>query len=344
VCSIRIQEDDQMTQKFQLRRAAAASLLALSLAVTGSAAVFAQDATPEVTPETSTEQAAQPTRAYFGAALDNTADGVVVVELEVDGPADLGGLEVDDVLVSIGGTEITSVRQAREVVRALPVGEPVEVVVLREGEEVTLEITPGEAPADMLPPIGRPGRGDGPGDGRPGRGDMMPFFGMGAVGMNGFLGVNYRNLDADLAAENELDVTEGALVGEVVADSPAEAAGLLAGDVILAVNGEPVDAERTLRDRLIAYEPDDVVTLDVLRDGETIQIDVTLVSPADFMPGMEMGFMPMMGDGALLDMFMQLPPEVMQQLQEQLGAQGFMFEMPVPADPVPVTPEDGASA
>ena len=78
------------------------------------------------------------------------------------------------------------------------------------------------------------------------------------------------------AAENDLSVTEGALITEVLADSPAEAAGLQAGDVVVSVSGDVIDSERTLRDRLYAYEPEDVVTLEVLREGETLMLDVTL--------------------------------------------------------------------
>ncbi len=112
--------------------------------------------------------------------------------------------------------------------------------------------------------------------------DLMPEiqgrpFGLSA--QNGRLGVVFEPLTAELAAELDLDVSEGALIREVQADSPAAEAGLLADDIVTAVNGEPVDAERTLRDRLFAYEPGDTVTLDVLRGGETLQIDVTLGEP-----------------------------------------------------------------
>jgi S1-C subfamily serine protease len=90
------------------------------------------------------------------------------------------------------------------------------------------------------------------------------------------LGVAFVNLNETTAAEYETDVTEGALITEILADSPAEAAGLMVGDVISAVDGDVVDEERTLADRMVAYEAGDTITLDVLRDGETIQVDVTL--------------------------------------------------------------------
>jgi hypothetical protein len=57
-------------------------------------------------------------------------------------------------------------------------------------------------------------------------------------------------------------------------------------DIITAVNNEPVDAEHTLRDRLVAYEPDDIVSLEVSRGSETLTIDATLGQPemSEMMP------------------------------------------------------------
>jgi membrane-associated protease RseP (regulator of RpoE activity) len=107
----------------------------------------------------------------------------------------------------------------------------------------------------------------------PGQGGMM------LLGGNGRLGVTFITLDEQVAAEREVEQTDGALIVSVIEGSPAAEAGLLENDVVTAVNGEPVDVERTLRDRLFAYEPYDVVTLDVIRDGETQQIEVTLGQP-----------------------------------------------------------------
>ncbi len=97
-----------------------------------------------------------------------------------------------------------------------------------------------------------------------------------AQNTNGYLGVSFVTLDETVAAERNASLTDGALLVEVTADSPAATAGLLADDIITAVNGEPVDAEQTLRDRLIAYEPDDTITLTVVRAGAEQQIEVTL--------------------------------------------------------------------
>lgn len=108
-----------------------------------------------------------------------------------------------------------------------------------------------------------------------GQGFNMPF-GMGQMMSGGRLGVQFVTLDEETAAENGATLTDGALVTEVVEGSPAAEAGLQVDDVITAVNDEPVDAERTLRDRMVAYEPGDVVSLEVSRGEETLTIEVTL--------------------------------------------------------------------
>jgi S1-C subfamily serine protease len=108
-----------------------------------------------------------------------------------------------------------------------------------------------------------------------GQGFNIPF-GMGQMMSGGRLGVQFVTLDEETAAENGATLTDGALVTDVVEGSPAAEAGLQVEDVITAVNDEPVDAERTLRDRLVAYEPGDVVSLEVSRSEETLTIEVTL--------------------------------------------------------------------
>lgn len=114
--------------------------------------------------------------------------------------------------------------------------------------------------------------------------------------LNGWLGVSFVTLDEDVAAERNASLTDGALIVEVEADSPAAQAGVQADDVVTAVNGEPVDAERTLRDRLVAYEAGDTITLTVNRGGEVQEIQVTLGEPVALQMGQMFG-MPGMGEG-----------------------------------------------
>ena len=104
-----------------------------------------------------------------------------------------------------------------------------------------------------------------------------------------WIGVYYQPIDPALAAEQDLPVEYGALIGTadgsgqaVFAGSPAEAAGLRAGDIIVAINGEQLEAESDLSTMILPYAPGDTITLRVLRDNSAREVDVTLGElPAD---------------------------------------------------------------
>ncbi len=68
----------------------------------------------------------------------------------------------------------------------------------------------------------------------------------------------------------------GAVIQEVVGASAAEAAGLETGDRVVSVDGQPVRDSEDLRARIITNEPGTMVTLGVVRDGESITVSATL--------------------------------------------------------------------
>ncbi len=92
----------------------------------------------------------------------------------------------------------------------------------------------------------------------------------------GYLGLGVRNLDYTQAQAWGLTSPDGALVQSVEADAPAKDAGIQHGDVILAVDGRKVKQTRDLINYVSAKGPHASVTLDVWRDGKTIQKQVKL--------------------------------------------------------------------
>jgi len=89
----------------------------------------------------------------------------------------------------------------------------------------------------------------------------------------GYLGVmisDDRRLLASFGAEG------GVLVEDVVGDGPADRAGLTSGDVITAVDGQPVENATELRRQIAHTDPGETVQLKVLRDGRKGTVDVTL--------------------------------------------------------------------
>ncbi|MBH0237628.1 DegQ family serine endoprotease [Methylobrevis albus] len=97
----------------------------------------------------------------------------------------------------------------------------------------------------------------------------------------GWLGVAIQPLTDELAESLGLPGTEGALVANVTADSPAAKAGIEPGDVVTAVSGQPVKAFRDLARLVAAVPPGSDATLDVVRGGESRSIEVAVgLSPA----------------------------------------------------------------
>ncbi len=94
----------------------------------------------------------------------------------------------------------------------------------------------------------------------------------------GFLGVSMQPIDKELAEAFKLKNTEGALVAEVVKDSPADKAGLKQGDIITKINGTKVKSPSSLRNKVLLLEPGTKITLTVNRDGKMKKVDVTLGS------------------------------------------------------------------
>jgi len=107
--------------------------------------------------------------------------------------------------------------------------------------------------------------------------------------VRGWLGVTIQNVDDAIANAMGLDEPGGALVGDVLEDSPADRAGLEAGDIILSIDGRPIAVSSQLRSQVASTPPDQVVDLEVLRGDRVIDIQVTLGElPSDLtqaMPG-----------------------------------------------------------
>ena len=96
--------------------------------------------------------------------------------------------------------------------------------------------------------------------------------------VRGFLGVrlNPQEIDEDLAAEFGLKDTCGILVAEVLDDSPAKAAGVRSGDVIVEVNGAPVTDNSSFRNTIAMIGPETKVKLGVVRDGKRTNLDAVI--------------------------------------------------------------------
>ncbi len=93
-----------------------------------------------------------------------------------------------------------------------------------------------------------------------------------------YLGVYYREIDDQFAKDNKLSSLSGVYVEDVVNGGSAEKAGIKSGDIILSVQGKPVNGKSELMEVVSQLSPGDKITVSVLRDNKQIDLPVILVS------------------------------------------------------------------
>jgi serine protease Do len=148
------------------------------------------------------------------------AKGALVSNVQAGTPAATAGIEQGDVILSFAGTAIDQVRQLSRAVAAVEPGESADVVVWRDGKEVTLKAEVGRMPGQEEVAAAEQAE---PGAEQPRLGLALAAI---APEQREQLG-----LDAD---------QQGVLITEVVPGGPADAKGLRAGDVVLSIDRQPV--------------------------------------------------------------------------------------------------------
>jgi serine protease Do len=212
--------------------------------------------------------------------------GALVIDVTPGSPADKAGLHGSDRQVEIEGE---SVRVGGDVVTAIN-GEPVhtfddlvaylagstqinqsvKLTVLRNGKEETISITPAARPT-----VSRQGSGS----------EKEASSGV-------WLGIQGIEVTPALAEKLNLQADQkGVLVEQVEVNSPADEAGLrgsfkpttingeavkLGGDIITAVDGQPIETLADLQNFLQAAKPGQKITLTIMRDGKSVEVSVTL--------------------------------------------------------------------
>jgi serine protease Do len=178
---------------------------------------------------------------------DPAQRGVVVADVNPVGPAAAAGIRPGDVLEAVGGAEVHArypeeLATVRQRIANLPVGQPAEFRVRRDGETATLTIETEEL-SDV-------------------RGQEIAFEDWGFTAMD---------LTQEIVRRAQLDSDRGVLVTGAQVGSAAGNASLATGDVILRMDGEPVEGVRALRDMIDARAAtgQELVLLDVKRGALT---------------------------------------------------------------------------
>ena len=225
-----------------------------------------------------------------GAGAAAAAEGAVVTEVVDGAPAAVAGIEAGDVLVEFDGERIRGVRQLTRVVRETPAGRTVAATVLRDGARITVNVTPGERSRPdwraNLRGMAIPERAEA----FVWRGDSALLEGLPDVVNGAFaslagrarLGIRGESVDGQLAGY--FGVSAGVLVRHVEEDTVAAAAGLRAGDVITAIDGEQVEDLGALRRRLSALDSGESFTIAIMRDGAATSLSAELGEEAERRP------------------------------------------------------------
>lgn len=205
--------------------------------------------------------------------------GVGVTEIVKDSPAEKAGLRKGDVILGFNGESVTSTRKLHRLVSESSADQNVRLTISRGGSEQEVSATLGtrkghtllntrirEEIKEKLEKMKK----DMP---KIKSGDGTFILNMGSYRR---IGVSTQTLTKQLA--EYFGVSEGVLVTSVNENSPAAKAGLKAGDVITAVDGEKVDSPGDVS-RLIRKKEEGPVTLTVIRDRSSRSVIVTPEKP-----------------------------------------------------------------
>lgn len=213
-------------------------------------------------------------RAWLGVTLDEIdEEGARIASVAEGSPADEAGLRRGDIIIGIDGDRVIGVRDVMRAVRGSSKGDEMRIRIERGGDERTINVTLGGRHVTER----REFRWETPEPPEPPDAPLPPRHrGFEMLGSRNWLGVEILPMSDELRAHMKAPRDAGLLINRVVEDTPADEAGLEAGDVIIAVGGEEVsdagDIGRALRDR----DAGDRVAVRIVRDGSERTIDVEI--------------------------------------------------------------------
>jgi len=208
--------------------------------------------------------------------------GVGVTEVVKDSPAEKAGLKKDDVIVRFDGESVSSARKLTRLVSESAPDHTVRLSFVRSGVEQEVSVTlakhneglnvfGGTMPPEIFRDFPNGGLKINPGPMEINPGQDGPF--VFSFGGGRRIGISTQSLTKQLA--DYFGVKEGGLlITSVNENSPAAKAGLKAGDVITAIDGEKVESSGDIS-RAINKQQDGDVTLTIVRDRNTQTIRVT---------------------------------------------------------------------
>lgn len=146
--------------------------------------------------------------------------GIVVGDVFPDSAAERAGLQRGDVVVAVGGETVKDVQWFVNKVRSLAPGAEVKLQVVRGGKSLTLTAKLNEIPDS--------------------EGSVASSSGQSEEGALARVGINVSKLTSELKRQYRIETKAGVVVTEVAQNSPAQAAGIREGDLLLELNGKKI--------------------------------------------------------------------------------------------------------
>ena len=212
-------------------------------------------------------------------SLDFKGEGVFIDDIVDDSPAKEAGIEPGDIVIKFAGKQVQDSDDLRKIIKNTKPDTKVKINIIRDGKEKTLSAKIGDR-KDYID-------------------DKVKVFGKGFVSprihifsdkhgipdlyikgykdyweKRAFLGVNMEKLSKGLA--EYFEVKFGAMVTEVIEDSPAEKAGLKPGDIITEYRGREVREPEDVSHYIKKNDVGDKVEVKVVRKGKEMTFNVEL--------------------------------------------------------------------
>ncbi len=178
----------------------------------------------------------------------STTSGALVGDVTSGSPADKGGIKVGDIITAVNGKSVENSTELRNTIAGIEPGTDVDVTLLRNGKEQHATVKLGERPSDEALAKGN-------------NGSQEPQT-------SEKLGITVQNLNAALAKQYNIQGDKGVVITKVVQGSPADDAGVKAGDLVIQANQQDVKNAEEFNKALGHLKSDESVAL-LLKRGST---------------------------------------------------------------------------
>jgi len=257
--------------------------------------------------------------------LGDGVQGVLVLEVYDGSPAEKAGVKDGDVIVEAAGKTAKDVAALVGVIQSTKPGTEVTVRVVRDGSPATLKATlaeRGEAKKIVIRDLDLDGL-----EGLEALKELdveldLPWLELGLAGTEGRgkLGVYIDDLSEGMAEYFGVPDGKGALVEDIVEDSPAAKAGIRAGDVIIKVGDERVGSAEDLREAIADMEAGKPTALVVWRSGKQQTLQAT-VEESEFAKARRVYVRSLGDDAKLKALYIGEHEEQLKETVEELKAQ-----------------------